>query len=468
MFVGRKKELEKLQNMYESDSFEMAVFYGRRRVGKTTLINEFCKGKKTIYFVGLESTIKENLESFSKAVWDVAEQGNLMPAFSDFASLFEYIAKLAEKERIVLVIDEYPYLAEAYSAVSSVLQACIDHKMKKGHLFLILCGSSMSFMEHQVLGYKSPLYGRRTAQFKVLPFDFWDSCQMLSGFQPEEAAILYGICGGIPEYLSHVSVTKSVDENLKGLFFEASGRLYEEPSNLLKQELRDPSTYYAVLAAIANGHSKLNDIAVTVGITTSACSNLLVTLSELGVVKKDYPVTEDGGKKTIYSFADQMFRFSFRFVKPNTSIITAGYGVQLYDNQIKEQLSDFMGEVFEIICRDWFFRQLGSSGRLPFFFSKIGRWWGGNPKTKKQEEIDLMAIASEQAILAECKWKNELTDVSVLNKLIERSEIFTYREKYLYLFSKSGFAKSCYELAESSENIRLISFEDMCDLSYMK
>ena len=180
MFVGRKKELKKLNSMYERKTFEMAVFYGRRRVGKTTLINEFCKDKKTIYFVGLESTEKENLQSFSREVWRVTQQDTDMPPFRDFSSLFEYIAKLAEGERIILVIDEYPYLAAAAPAVSSVLQACIDHKMKNGQLFLILCGSSMSFMEHQVLGYKSPLYGRRTAQFKITPFDFWEARQMLS------------------------------------------------------------------------------------------------------------------------------------------------------------------------------------------------------------------------------------------------------------------------------------------------
>ena len=460
MFVGRKKELKKLNSMYEGKTFEMAVFYGRRRVGKTTLINEFCKDKKTIYFVGLESTEKENLQSFSREVWRVTQQDTDMPPFRDFSSLFEYIAKLGEGERIILVIDEYPYLAAAAPAVSSVLQACIDHKMKNGQLFLILCGSSMSFMEHQVLGYKSPLYGRRTAQFKITPFDFWEARQMLSGFSPEDQALLYGVCGGIPEYLSHIDASKSADENLKDLFFDSSGRLFEETSNLLKQELRDPSTYNAVLTAIAGGHSKLNDIAVTAGITSSACSNLLTSLMELGLVQKEYPVTETAGKKTIYSFSDQMFRFSFRFVKPNISVISAGYGDALYEAQIKNRLSDFMGPVFELICRDWFYHQLGK-GNLPFFFSTIGRWWGGNPVTRKQEEIDLAAAAEDKMILAECKWRNEVTDASVIRKLQERSALFSYKEKYLYLFSKSGFSEECYGIAEETEHIYLIPFENM-------
>lgn len=460
MFVGRKRELKKLNEMYARSSFEMAVFYGRRRVGKTTLINEFCKNKKTIYFVGLESTEKENLRSFSKEVWKIAEPNGDMPPFQNFEVLFEYVAKLAEEERIILVIDEYPYLAAAYPAVSSVLQACIDRKMKNGHLFLILCGSSMSFMEHQVLGYKSPLYGRRTSQFKIVPFDFWDARQMLPDFSPEEQAILYGVCGGIPEYLSHIDIRKGIDENLKDLFFDTSGRLFEETSNLLKQELRDPSSYNAVLTAIAGGHSKLNDIATAVGLTTSACSNLLVSLMELGLVQKEYPITEKTGRKTIYSFSDQMFRFSFRFVKPNISVISAGYGEQLYDSQIKTQIPDFMGTVFEIMCKDWFFHQLGK-GTLPFFFSDIGRWWGGNPVTRKQEEIDLAAISDHQIILAECKWRNEVADETVLRKLQEKSILFSYRNKYLYIFSKSGFDDKCQRIMNEAENIRLISFENM-------
>ena len=465
MFVGREKELKKLNRMYESDSFEMAVIYGRRRVGKTTLINEFCKGKKTIFFVGLESVEKENLQVFSRMVWETAQPGADMPSFQSFAALFEYVARMAEQERIILVIDEYPYLAASCPAVSSVLQACIDHKMKESKLFLILCGSSMSFMEHQVLGYKSPLYGRRTAQFKIAPFDFWEARQMLPGFSAEEQALLYGVCGGVPEYLSHVNYRQSADENLKDLFFDSSGRLFEEPSNLLKQELRDPSSYNAVLTAISNGHSKLNEIAVTVGGSSSSCSNLLTSLIELGLIKKEYPITEKEGKKTIYSFEDQMFRFHFRFVKQNSSVITAGFGEQLYEKQIRNQLSDFMGPVFEIICRDWFFHQLGKD-TLPFFFTGIGRWWGGNPATRKQEEVDLAAVSGSgsQILLAECKWRKEITGLPVLEQLRERSLMFPHQDKYLYLFSKSGFSQECREAAEENGNIHLIPFEMMVSL----
>lgn len=457
-FVGRKRELKKLEELYATDEFQMAVFYGRRRVGKTTLINEFCKGKKTIFCVGIESTEKENLESFSKEVWRSQGQSTMMPAFKDFESLFDYIAKLAEKERLIFVIDEYPYLAGASPAISSILQAYIDRKMKNGKLFLILCGSSMSFMEHQVLGYKSPLYGRRTAQFKVLPFDYWESGEMLPGFSKKEQALLYGVTGGIPEYLYRIRQDWSVEQNLTDLFFESSGRLFEEPSNLLKQELRNPSTYNAVLTAIAEGHSKLNEIASTVGIASGGCSNLLTSLSELGIVTKEKPVAEASAKKTIYKITDQMFRFWYRFVGPNTNTITSGYGEQAFRRLVVDQLNDFMGQVFEKMCMDWLMIQQGE-GRLPIFFSQIGHWWGGNPITRKQEEIDIMAVEKTAAIFGECKWRNEPVDKTVLEKMITRSEMFAYEKKYIYLFSKSGFTNGCREQAKELNNVTLIDFE---------
>ena len=165
-FVGRERELKKLNELYATDNFQMAVIYGRRRVGKTTLINQFCKDKPTIFCVGIESTAKNNLENFSKVVWKWKGLEN-MPPFLSFEDLFSHVATLANEQRLILVIDEYPYLAKADSSISSIMQMYIDHSWKNSKLFLILCGSSMSFMEHQVLGYKSPLYGRRTAQFKI-------------------------------------------------------------------------------------------------------------------------------------------------------------------------------------------------------------------------------------------------------------------------------------------------------------
>ena len=458
-FVGRERELKKLNELYATDNFQMAVIYGRRRVGKTTLINQFCKDKPTIFCVGIESTAKNNLENFSKVVWKWKGLEN-MPPFLSFEDLFSHVATLANEQRLILVIDEYPYLAKADSSISSIMQMYIDHSWKNSKLFLILCGSSMSFMEHQVLGYKSPLYGRRTAQFKISAFDYRDSSKMLPDFSKEEQAIFYGVTGGIPEYLKHISPGKSVRENLVELLFDDSGRLFEEPSNLLKQELRSPATYNAILTAIASGCSKQNEISTKVGIPTGGCSNLLTSLIELGIVVKEKPVGEISSKKTIYQIADQMFRFWYQFVGPNTNMITAGYGDRVYDNFVDAQLSSFMGKVFERMSMDYLIHQAGT-GQLPFFFNEIGSWWGGNPKTHQQEEIDIVAIGQDTMLLGECKWKNSLVEDSVLRKLVERSALFPYERKYFYLFSKSGYTHECSALAKALGNVTLVEFKDM-------
>jgi AAA+ ATPase superfamily predicted ATPase len=330
MFAGREKELGELERYYKENAFHFTVFYGRRRVGKTTLINKFIENKEAIYFTAAETTAKENLDFLSNRILSVLAREAPGNPFGSFNDAFDYCFKAAVKKRLILVIDEYPYLAESDRAVSSLLQALIDKYQKNSRLFLILCGSSMSFMENQVLGYKSPLYGRRASQFKIEPFNYYECARMLTGFNHVDKITLYGICGGIPEYISRVNNNLSVQQNAENLFFNPSGRLFEEPSNLLKQELKTPQTYNGIITAIASGASKVNEIASIAGIETSQCSNMLATLITLGIVKKEYPAgTETRGKpsrKTIYLLADFMFRFWHCFIRPNLSRISMGLG----------------------------------------------------------------------------------------------------------------------------------------------
>ena len=462
MFIGRKRELTKLESMYHNNQFECAVFYGRRRVGKTTLIDHFCRGKKNIYFTATEGTAKDNLVAISRAVLSVTSPGLPVPAFDSFADLLHYIDSLCEKERLILVIDEYPYLAESYPAISSMLQAHIDHVWKNSPLFLILCGSSMCFMEHQVLGYKSPLYGRRTAQFKIHPFTFFESREMLGGFEREDQALLYGVTAGIPEYLSRINARKKMEDNLIDLFFEESGRLFEEPTNLLKQELREPASYHSIISAIAGGASRLNEIATKTGLETSGCSSLLAGLIELGIVRKEIPVTEVRSKKTLYRLEDSMFTFWYRFVRPNISGISRGIGASIFESQVRSQLNHFMGNVFEEICRQYLFLP-EIYEKATFVYGNVGRWWGNNPKEKRQEEIDLMAFYENQALFCECKWQNEPVKMDVLLALKRRAELFPFSQKDYIIFSKTGFSENV--LNETRNNrIQLIDFKQMTEI----
>ena len=427
------------------------------------LINEFIERKKAVYYMAVEGTKKENLTGLSKAFL----QDSLAPLsqFGDYEDLLAYIDQLAlTGERYIIAIDEFPYLAASYPVISSLLQKHIDHCWKNSNLFLILCGSSMSFMEEQVLGYKSPLYGRRTAQFKIHPFTFFEARQMLAAFTSEEQAVLYGVTGGIPEYLSRINPRISLDKNLIELFFDESGRLFEEPVNLLKQELREPATYHSIISAIAGGASRLNEIAGKTGLETSGCSNQITSLIALGIIRKETPVTEPAAsRKTIYRLEDSMFLFWYRFVRPNISGITRGIGETIYYQMVTPNISDFMGHIFEDICIQYLYHpQIYVA--LPFFPGSIGKWWGNNPVAKRQEEIDIMAVQDDQALLGECKWRNADINMEILRQLLERGNLFHYVQQYYMLFSKTGFTKDVKEYVENTPNIKLISFNDICNL----
>ena len=329
MFIGRKEELASLNERYNSGKYECAVIWGRRRVGKTELINEFIKGKKHIYFTAAEGTEKKNLEILSKSIFSGLEGGMRVntPIFKDFAACLDYIFEYAKNEKLVFVIDEYPYLADCEKSISSILQQYIDHHFQRINFMLILCGSSMSFMENQVMGHKSPLYGRRTCQYKVVPFDFKTSAQFHKSFGRQEQALIYGITGGIPKYLQQIDDNKDLKTNIINNFFSPDNLLFEEPANLLKQELREPAVYNAIITAVATGSSKLNEIATKTHMPTSSCSIYLTSLISLNIIKKELPVlAKPTSRNTIYRLNDGMFRFWYKFVYDNISEINMRQG----------------------------------------------------------------------------------------------------------------------------------------------
>lgn len=459
MFIGRENELLTLNKLYHSDKFEFAVIYGRRRVGKTALISEFAKDKDTIFFTGVETNARQNLDNFSRCIMEYSTGIAVNTSFPSFQAALEHVFELAKTKRIVLVIDEYPYVARASRSLASTLQLFIDKNKDTSKLFLILCGSSMSYMEDHVLAYKAPLYGRRTAQLKIKPFEFFEACRYFKKLSGVDKALAFGIVGGTPQYLMQLNDHLSIEDNIKNTHLNPASSIFEEPNNLLKQEVREPAIYNAVITAIATGSSKMNEISNKIDEDTSVCATYIKNLMMLGIVKKESPYGEKTSRKTIYSIEDNMFRFWYRFVPENISVISRG-ATDLAYSRIAPELPSYMGGVFEDICKQYLWKLL-LEGKCAVNFSDIGRWWGANPKTKSQEEIDIMGTDKDTALFGECKWTNEKVDLGVLETLVERSTLFHYKKTHFYLFAKTGFTKGCIDRANAMGNATLVTYEDM-------
>ena len=295
---------------------------------------------------------------------------------------------------------------------------------------------------------------------KIQPFNFEETCQYFQNFSGEDKALVYGIAGGTPQYLLQMDDNLSIEDNIKNTFLNPASFLFEEPENLLKQEVREPALYNAVITAIATGASRMSEISTKVGEDTSVCAAYLKNLIALGLIRKETPYGQKESRKSIYVIADNMFRFWYRFVPGNQSIIARG-AVELSYKRIEPYLSDYMGKVFEEICQQYLWKLL-LNGESPVDFQDIGRWWGTDSSTRTQTEIDIMGEQDKDtALFAECKWTNERVDAGVLETLAKRSQLFHYENTHLYLFAKNGFTKGCEEAACAKNNIHLVTYQDI-------
>ena len=462
MFIGREKEFSEMNRRYAEKNFQLLILYGRRRVGKTTLLKEFCREKNHFFYSAEQSNEKLNLEKFSAEIFRHYSETALEP-FRSWEKALSYIEERQREEPMVLVIDEFPYLAMINSSLLSTLQHLIDHRLRKGKLFLILCGSYMGFMEKEVLGAKSPLFGRRTAQLHMKPFDYLDSIKFMDGFSQEEKLMLYGAFGGTPLYLQQIRSGKNVKENIIDAFLRPTSYLYEEPLLLMRQEVQEPGVYCAIIEAIAGGASRANEIAVKIGAESAKCLKYISTLRELGIVYKEVPFGEkETSRKALYYLSDFMFRFWYRYVSSNRTLLETDAQEIVWNRRIEPDYSHYMGHIFEKVCRGYLLRQ-NSKGALPILFTEIGRWWGSNPKTREQVEIDLIARDMDAFLFCECKWTNEPVDYQVLKKLQEKSELFGGQsgKSYFMLFSKRGFTERVLEEAKEKQEVLLVDLEEL-------
>lgn len=472
-FIGRVKELKKLNELYRAPGFHMAVIYGRRRIGKSTLITEFIKDKNAIYYMATKVGTKRNLELLEKEVLRVLMPTLQNVAFKTIEDLLSFVGDNVTKEKLVFIIDELPYWAEKDEGILSVFQKFADGEWGQKNILFILCGSALSFMENKVLSEKSPLFGRRTTQIKLEAFDYLETAEFVPNYSAEEKAICYGITGGVAKYLSLIDNAKSLDENIVEQFFEKTGYLYDETRNLLIQEFSDISLVNNIIEQVAAGENALNVIADKVHEKETTVLYSLNKLISVGLVEKRVCITEEKNrKKTQYVLKDQMFRFWYSYVPAASSSIELGKGNIYYDRLVKPHIHSFMGKVFEDMCR-YFVLNQGLDGKLNSFVTEIGTWWGtelivdeDGKRHVQSADVDVVGLSPSEKnmIVGECKFKNDKIDKSVYEILIRRSKAIPskYPVVQYLLFSLGGFT-DWYESVDRNL-VALYTLQDMYDL----
>lgn len=470
MFIGRERELAYLKEFYDKDGIGMTVIYGRRRIGKSTLIAEFVKDKKTIFYTATKVGKNRNLELFSQQVIDLMMPGMGDISFHTTEAVFDFIDKNIGSDKLVLVIDELPYWAEKDEALVSIIQKYIDTTWKDKNLKIILCGSALSFMEKKVLSENSPLFGRRDSQIKLEAFDYLDAAKFVPSYSNEDKAICYGVTGGVAKYLSMIDATKSIDENIVRLFFRTDGYLYDETRNLLTQEFADISIVNNIVEQIASGENTLNTIAGKICEKEQTVLYSLDKLLNVGLVEKKKCITDEKNKKkTQYVLKDYMFKFWYEFIPKGTSVIEMGQGELYYQKAVKPILHSFMGTVFEEMCRYYTLKK-GITGEYGCFLTSVGCWWGvenitdksGNVRTQSAD-IDVVGISDidKKAVIGECKFKNEKIDKGIYETLVRRGKVIAAKykvSKYIF-FSLSGYTEWVENLKD--EDVLLLTLDSL-------
>lgn len=464
-FLGREKEILDLEKEYARDG-GFVVIYGRRRIGKTTLIKQFIKSKTAFYFLATKEVESQSMKRFAGVI--ARTTGNSVmqkAAFSDWLDLFQAVADYKPNEKKVLVIDEFPYLVKVNDSFPSILQNAWDEILKDSNVMLILCGSLISMMKKHALSYESPLYGRRTAQMRIAPLPFTTvyENQKLSF---EEAAEQYSITGGVPKYMEFFSDGQPLYEQIKENVLSKNGFLYEEPNFLLTDEVQVPTNYFSIIKVIADGNHKLGTIAGILGLETSALTPYLKTLSELGFIEKQVPVTEKNAEKTrkgLYFISDNFLRFWFRYVYPYKGELELDNTQISLDELDKDFKEKFVAFAYEDICKEIFAR-LCSDKAIDFTPSKIGSYWLNDKSGNTQ--IDVMAVdtVNKRLFAGECKYHNQPVDADVYFELVKKvdnsAEIKSAFKGYTVIygvFSKSGFTSRMTDISNSNSNLFLIN-----------
>lgn len=469
MFIGRETELKFLNDKYETEGGQLVVLYGRRRVGKTETLREFCKGKPHIFFSCTQTTDRVQLQKFSKQILkeDIPAR-NYVTEFADWEKAIRAVLDLpyGDKKKL-LIIDEFPYMCKGNKSIPSILQNLWDTELRDANVMIVLCGSAMSFIEKELLAEKNPLYGRATGIYKMKEMGFYDAAKFFPDYSECDKVIAYSVLGGIPHYLRQWNPKLSVEENIKRNVLTKGCILYSEVDFLLHQELRETPIYNSIIEAVALGNTTLNNISQKSLVEdTSKTSVYLKNLIELGIVEREFSVDtkvkeQANRNRGTYKLTDNFFRFWYAFGFANFSQLEDGDVDGVYEYIVEPALHELASFAFEDVCRE-FVCEMQKKNELPFRYSKMGRWTGKttirdinaeNGLRLGETEIDILCIdrKAEKYLVGECKFKKEpFTYTEYLNTLAKLTPLKEKSAFYYALFSESGFDEKITEEAKTN------------------
>lgn len=460
MFIDREQELDTLRSEYEKDGSSLVIVYGRRRTGKTALITEFAQQKKALYFLATEESELQNRNLFKEKAAAFINSALLRDAqVSSWDIIFTAIMEHRFDTKPIIVIDEFQNIGKSNFAFPSVFQRIWDELLKDKEVMVILCGSLISMMESQTLSYSSPLYGRRTAQIKLVQIPFRYYIQFFPDADRRKQIERFSVTGGIPKYVEMFSGQEDIYQAIEHSVLNRSSFLYDEPRFLLQQEVSEVGSYFSVIRTIAAGNRKLSAISANLEVKATSLTKYLSTLIDLDILEREVPVTEDNPEKSkrgLYRIKDNYIRFWFRFIYPNLSYIESGNSALVMDWIRKDLIKQHTAFVYEDICRERLW-DMNRDEIWPFKITKIGRYWD------KDTEIDIAAVdlIENNLLVGECKYWQEPVGLNVLTELERKTDKISWRKdcrkEWFVLFSMCGFTEELIESAKSRPDVLLVS-----------
>jgi len=449
-FIDREEELAFLERKFASAEAELLIIYGRRRVGKTELLLHFSKDLQRLYFLGRLESRADTLKRLNDLLVErFADAALLRSPVRSWEAFLDYLGGKAA-ERLLVIIDEFPFVASKFPEATSVFQDRWDSVLKDTRIMLALSGSSVGMMEKHALSKKSPLYGRRTGQWNVRPMPVRSLREFLPDYKPEDLVRVFSVLDTIPAYLAKFSPGAGLGQNIRDKVLSKGEYLYEEVEILLREEFRDPSNYMSILSAIAGGATTFNGIFNRTQLDKSLLSKYIYVLDRLGIIERVVPVTETfkrrlGARGALHFLKDNFFDFWFRFVYLNKPALEAGQTAEVWA-QIDRELEQYVSCKFERFVASL----VPALGIVPV--SRSGRWWSGN------KEIDHLALDEKgaQALFCECKWSDGVDAAAVLNGLRQAAGEVDWhrndRKDHFAIFAR-GFSRRaegahCYDILD--------------------